>query len=258
MKKVYLYKGFERFWHWGQTLLVLTLMITGFEIHSSYNLLGYETAVIWHNYAAWAFIVLIIFAFFWHISTDQWRNYVPTRKNLKAQIEYYVTGIFKNAPHPTRKRTLSKLNPLQRIIYLGLIIIVLPVMVISGLFYMFFNYPTSGFEIASLQPIAVVHTLGAFLLIAFLIAHLYLITTGRTVFSNLKAMITGWEEMDDEEVKEIVEEAIENTGKIIISAKGDKSSKQVKDVVIEALEETEKKVKEDKLDGQKNKSNNKK
>jgi thiosulfate reductase cytochrome b subunit len=43
------------------------------------------------------------------------------------------------------------------------------------------------------------HTIGAFLLIVFVIAHLYLITTGHTVSSNLKAMITGFEELDDDD-----------------------------------------------------------
>jgi hypothetical protein len=35
--------------------------------------------------------------------------------------------------------------------------------------------------------------------VAFFIAHLYLITTGRTVTSNLKAMITGYEELSNED-----------------------------------------------------------
>jgi hypothetical protein len=30
----------------------------------------------------------------------------------------------------------------------------------------------------------------------FLVAHLYLVTTGHTVTSNLKAMITGYEELE--------------------------------------------------------------
>jgi thiosulfate reductase cytochrome b subunit len=34
--------------------------------------------------------------------------------------------------------------------------------------------------------------------LAFLIAHLYLITTGSTLTSNLKAMITGYEEIKDD------------------------------------------------------------
>ena len=252
MKKVYLYQGFERFWHWSQTILIISLLITGFEIHSSYELFGYENAVVWHNYGAWAFIILIVFAIFWHVSTDAWQDYIPTRVNLKAQLDYYLHGIFKNAPHPTKKRALSKLNPLQKLTYVALKVVIIPVMVLSGLLYYFFHYPVSGCEVSSLQPIAIFHTIGAFVLIAFLVVHLYLITTGHTITSNLKAMLTGWEEMGDEEAKEIIEEAIEEAGQKIISLKErfDSEEKHVKDLVIEALEETEQKVKDDKLKGQ--------
>lgn len=207
-KKVYIYKGFERFWHWTQALLIMFLALTGFEIHSSYSLFGFETAVNLHNKAAWGFIVLIVFAIFWHITTGEWKQYIPTTKNLKAQIEFYITGIFRNAPHPTKKTLLSKLNPLQRLVYLGLKILIIPVMVISGLLFMFFRYPQSGMiktvNIENLEIVALIHTLGAFLLITFLIVHLYLITTGHTITSNLKAMITGWEELeeDTEETKQ--------------------------------------------------------
>jgi len=250
MKKVYLYKGFERLWHWSQTILIFTLLATGFEINSSYELLGYRTAVEWHNYAAWSFVVLIVFAMFWHISTDAWRQYIPTKENFNAQINYYMFGIFRNAPHPTKKRALSKLNPLQRAVYFFLEVVIIPVMILSGLLYYFFHYPVGGTDLASLKYVAALHTLGAFILIAFVIVHLYLITTGRTLSSNLRAMVTGWEEMDDEEAKVIVEEAIEEAGQNIISMKNAKNDSAVKDIVIEALKETEEKIKENRLKGQ--------
>jgi len=44
----------------------------------------------------------------------------------------------------------------------------------------------------------VLHTIGAFALVSFVIVHMYLITTGHTITSNLKAMVTGYEELDDE------------------------------------------------------------
>jgi len=202
-KMVLVYKGFERFWHWTQSFLIIFLAITGFEIHSSYSLFGFATAVDLHNKAAWALIILVVFAIFWHITTGEWKQYLPTTKNLKAQIEFYLTGIFRNAPHPTQKTTISKLNPLQRLVYLGLKILVIPVMVISGLAYMFYRYPHAGViksaNMQDLEIIALVHTFGAFILIAFLVVHVYLITTGHTITSNLKAMITGWEELEDDE-----------------------------------------------------------
>jgi len=202
-KKVYVYQGFERFWHWNQALLIFLLAFTGFEIHSSYEFFGFETAVDIHNKAAWGFIILIVFAIFWHITTGEWKQYIPTTQNLKAQAEFYLFGIFRNAPHPTRKTIISKLNPLQRLVYLGLKLLVIPVMVISGLLFMFYRYPQGDtiamINIDNLEIIALVHTAGAFVLLSFVAVHLYLITTGHTVTSNLQAMITGWEELEDED-----------------------------------------------------------
>lgn len=59
-------------------------------------------------------------------------------------------------------------------------------------------------------------------MIAFLVVHLYLITTGHTVGSNLKAMITGWEDMNDKEINDIVEDIIHDTEKIIKPSKNKK------------------------------------
>lgn len=205
-KTVYIYKSFERFWHWTQALLIFFLAATGFEIHGSISFFGYQNAVEYHNIAAYAFIVLILFAVFWHFTTGEWKQYIPTAGNIKSEINYYLTGIFKNAPHPTKKTVLSKLNPLQKLVYLGLKILVIPVMVISGILYLFYRYPSQGsivgLKIESLETIALFHTAGAFLLSAFIIMHIYLMTTGATLTSNLKAMLTGYEELDDETEKE--------------------------------------------------------
>ncbi|HTY01661.1 MAG TPA: cytochrome b/b6 domain-containing protein [Bacteroidota bacterium] len=202
MKRTYVYRAFERFWHWTQAVLILFLALTGFEIHGSLAFFGYDQAVKYHSMAATAFLTLIAFAIFWHLTTGEWRQYLPTIRNLRAQAEFYLFGIFRNAPHPTRKTVLSKLNPLQRLVYLALKIVVFPGMVFSGLLYMFYRYPqrheVAALNIDGLQLVALVHTAGAFFLIAFLIVHLYLITTGETPSSNLRAMITGYEELPDE------------------------------------------------------------
>ena len=200
--RVPVYKGFERFWHWMQALLILFLACTGFEVHGSFAFLGFDQAVHYHRIAADAFIVLIVFAVFWHFTTGEWRQYLPTTRFLRAQAEYYVSGLFRGAPHPTKRTALSKLNPLQKLVYLSLKILVIPVMVVSGLLYMFYRYPQrhaiEALNVDGLRTIAVVHTAGAFFLVTFVVAHVYLITTGRTVTSNLKAMITGYEDLEEE------------------------------------------------------------
>jgi len=205
-KQVYIYKSFERFWHWMQAILIFFLGFTGFEIHGTYTFFGFRDAVRYHNFAAYIFIGLIVFAIFWHLTTGEYKQYIPTFQNIKAQLDYYIFGIFRNAPHPTKKSVLSKLNPLQKITYFGLKILVIPVSVTSGLLYMFYRYPTKhgveAINIQTLEFIAIFHTIAAIMLIAFIITHLYLITTGETVTSNLKAMLTGFEELEDEHKEE--------------------------------------------------------
>jgi formate dehydrogenase gamma subunit len=206
-KQVYVYKAFERFWHWMQAILIFFLAFSGFEIHGSYTFFGFQDAVKYHNIAAYMLIVLIVFAIFWHFSTGEWRQYVPSFNNIAAQLNYYILGIFKNAPHPTKKTVLTKLNPLQKLTYFGLKILVIPVIVSSGLLYMLYRYPQrhgiESLNIESLELIAIVHTIAAFMLVSFIITHLYLITTGEKVTTNLKAMLTGYEELDEhhDEVK---------------------------------------------------------
>lgn len=222
MRRSYVYKAFERFWHWAQAILIMFLAFSGFEIHGSINFFGFENAVKYHNIAAYMFLVLIAFAIFWHFTTGEWRQYIPTYEHMKAQLDYYLFGIFRNAPHPTKKTVLSKLNPLQRIVYFGLKILVIPVIVTSGLLYMFYRYPqrhgVEALNIQSLEVVALVHTAAAFLLVAFIITHLYLITTGKTVTSNLKAMFTGFEDLEDDmhatEEEKIVEEVVEEISSV--------------------------------------------
>ncbi len=112
--------------------------------------------------------------------------------------------MFKGEKHPTKKTALQKLNPLQRLIYLAFKLFMIPVVVISGLLYMFDKTIDANEVVViskfDLGTIALWHTFGAFLLIAFLIVHVYMTTTGHTYTSNIKAMITGYEEIETEEV----------------------------------------------------------
>jgi thiosulfate reductase cytochrome b subunit len=201
-KQVYIYKSFERFWHWMQAILIFFLAFTGFEIHGAYTFFGFRDAVSYHNFAAYMLIGLIAFAIFWHLTTGEWKQYIPTLENVKAQLNYYIFGIFRNAPHPTKKTVLTKLNPLQKLTYFGLKILVIPLSVTSGLLYIFYRYPSKhGIEainIQTLEAIAIIHTVAAILLVIFIVTHLYLITTGETVTSNLKAMLTGFEELEND------------------------------------------------------------
>jgi len=209
MKKVYIYNKYNRFWHWTQATLIIFLAITGLEVHGTYNLFGYEKAVYFHNNAAWSLIILIIFTIFWDFSIGEWKQYVPSLKFMKEQINYYIFGIFKNAPHPVHKTKYTKFNPLQRMTYLGLKMLIIPVMIGSGLLYFYFFSNLNNGNNLSLDWIAYLHTFGAFVLVGFVIIHVYLTTTGHTVTSSINAMVTGWEVMSDEDAKYAIEEGLQ-------------------------------------------------
>ncbi len=208
MKKVYIYNKYNRFWHWTQAALILFLAVTGFEIHGSFELFGYDKATYFHDNAAWALIILIVFTVFWDFTMGEWKQYVPSLKMMKEQINYYIFGIFKNAPHPVHKTKYTKFNPLQRMTYLGLKMFIIPTMIISGLLYFFFFSSLNTTNELNLEWIAYVHTFGAFILLGFVFIHVYLTSTGETITSSVEAMITGWECMSDEDAKYAFEEGL--------------------------------------------------
>ncbi len=198
--RVMIFKRFERFWHWAQAGLIIVLLFSGFEIHGSYKILGFEDAVTIHRTVAWSLVTLWVFAIFWHFTTDEWKQYVPTLKKVNAMIRYYLLGIFIRAPHPFRQTMLRKHNPLQRLAYLFLWVVISPMIWATGWAYIFYaRWEDFGLDqYLTLEQVAFFHAIGAFMMLVFLIAHMYLITTGRTVMAHMKAMLTGWEEIDPE------------------------------------------------------------
>jgi thiosulfate reductase cytochrome b subunit len=198
MSRTYIFTSFERFWHWTQALLIIGMLITGFEIHGTYALLGFEKAHIVHTTAVWALIGLWVFAIFWHLTTGEWRQYIPTTKNMDKIIRHYAYGIFKGEPHPFKITRAHKHNPMQAQTYLGVTVVVSPLLWLTGLAYLFHHELNAAGYHLDLALVATLHTIGAFMLLAFLVGHIYLGTTGHTVTAHFKAMITGWDEEHDE------------------------------------------------------------
>ena len=199
MKQALIFTRFERFWHGSQMLMIFALLASGFEIHGSYQLLGFKQAVMIHEITAWILIGLWIFALFWHLTTGQWRHYVPTSYQLSDVIRFYMVGIFKGENHPYRRRRWAKHNPLQRLAYLGLKMLLLPLIWGSGLFYMFYGLWMGAGAHPALPIVAGLHTAGAFLMLVFVIGHIYLTTTGETPTEHIKSMVTGYAEIEEDE-----------------------------------------------------------
>ena len=208
MTTIYLYTRYERFWHWLQMALIIILLVTGLEVHGTFKWLGFQTAVKVHNYAGITWLIAFAFFVFWVFTTGEWKQYIPTTKKMFEVVRYYAYGIFRGESHPFPKRKEAKHNPLQRLVYLNLAAFLLPVQMITGFLYWGYNSWTEwGLPGITLAVVAWIHMAGAFAIFTFIIVHVYMTTTGHSPLAHIKAMITGWEDVDASEKIEDWEKA---------------------------------------------------
>lgn len=198
--RIYLFKRFERFWHWSQAALVITMLITGFEIHGYLGGFAFKTALLIHGYSAWLLVTLWMFAIFWHFTTGEWKQYIPTFQKVVLVARHYAWGMFLGEDHPFHKTLQHKHNPLQRLAYLWLKLMINPLIWVSGMLLLIFSYNWIQLQPfgLTLTEVAWIHTAAAYMMLIFLIAHLYLTTTGHTPLAYIKSMVTGWEDSDEE------------------------------------------------------------
>lgn len=196
MRRVMIFSRFERFWHWSQMTLIFILLFSGFAIHGLHGLLDFQTAVIWHTVCAVALIVLWVFAIFWHLTTGNWRHYLPTAKGLWPVARYYAYGIFRGERHPYRKAFWRKHNPLQALTYLMLKLVLFPAIWLTGLAYLLYPlWSEAAIGSGLLAGVALVHTAAAYAILVFVIAHIYVLTIGHFI-AHVKPMLTGYDEID--------------------------------------------------------------
>ncbi|RMG02361.1 MAG: cytochrome B [Planctomycetota bacterium] len=204
-KRVLMYSAYERIWHWCQAAAILTLVVTGVAIHAPHYLpfVPMATAVWIHNALGLLLVLNAFLGLFYYVTTGTIRQFLPQPNDFLTlaakQARYYLVGMFRGEPHPLEKTPEHRLNPLQQITYLSILNVLLPFQVVTGLLMWGAQYrPDSVTALGGLGTVAAIHLAGAWLFGAFLIAHVYLTTTGPTPTSYLKAMIFGYEEIDDE------------------------------------------------------------
>jgi len=203
-RQVYLYTRYQRLWHWLMAASIVLLLLTGLEVHfvDCFPLLGFAHAVRLHNALALVLIVNAVLSLFYHLVTTDIRQFIPRGptlfRDVLSQARFYLHGIFVGAPHPLPRTPQRHLNPLQQVTYLMLLNVLIPFQVVTGiLIWLTGRQPGLAVDLPGLYLIAPLHNLGSWALLAFVVAHLYLITTGHTLGSNLRAMITGYDILDE-------------------------------------------------------------
>ncbi len=205
--KVYLHPLIERIWHWVHALCIVGLIITGIGIHWPASLAiigGLDTCVTLHNWIGW----ITVFDFgLWlalNILLNRLHHYIPRKHDLwpgsLIQAKYYAMDCFLGADHPYHPQPSNKFNPMQKISYLVVMAIIMPLLILTGLLYMYpvlFEGVIAAF--GGLHLVAIVHFVLAAACSAFLIVHIYLCTMGSTVTEDFKHMVSGYGEAHGEE-----------------------------------------------------------
>jgi thiosulfate reductase cytochrome b subunit len=197
-EKILLHPLIERLWHWFQALCIVMLIITGVVLHWPEKFSGwFQWAVKWHNWFGIAAVIAFLVWLVYNLVTGRISHYFPKKGEIPTgmikQAKFYGYGIFKHEPHPYAPTEDNKFNPLQKIAYLQFQVLLLPILLISGILYM---YPETfkGIinAIGGMRVLGIVHLILGGLFAAFLVAHLYLATTGETIGENFKAIIAGY------------------------------------------------------------------
>jgi len=209
-KRIYLQPTPVRIWHWLNAFGIMTLIVSGAQIRfpEYIGILGsYKSAVYLHNTAG--FVVAISFSlwFFYYmfISRTMADLYVPRAADLKTglvrQAKFYFLTYFlgwDNPHHPTPK---NKFNSMQKSVYLAIMFVMVPLVSLTGILLTNVD-PLRGLIIVvgGLKLLINTHFLLACCLTAFLPTHVYLATLGHSPMEHIKAMWTGWEEDEQEDV----------------------------------------------------------
>lgn len=203
LKEVYMYSVYERLWHWLQTFVILLLLFTGLVIHrpDTFGIFSFRYVVLTHNILAVILAINAGLSLFYHLASGEIKQYIPRPRGFFdqafEQAIYYIRGIFKGAEHPFEKTPDSKLNPLQQITYFGILNVLLPLIGITGILMWGSQLlPDVSARIGGLTYLAPFHTLIAWLFASFIVAHVYLTTTGPKPLAAIRAMVGGWDEVE--------------------------------------------------------------
>jgi thiosulfate reductase cytochrome b subunit len=203
-RRVHMYDAYRRFWHWLQAISIVALLFTGLIIHRPdvFAAISFPGVVVLHNTLAAILVVNAALSLFYHLATERMQEYIPRPYGFFddsiRQAKYYVSGIFKGEAHPFEKRPDDRMNPIQKLTYFGILNVLLPLQIVTGaLMWGVQWWPAAAATLGGLPWLAPFHSLVAWLFGTFIVGHVYLTTTGATPLEGMRAMVTGYEEVED-------------------------------------------------------------
>jgi thiosulfate reductase cytochrome b subunit len=202
-EQIYFYPVWVRIWHALNAILCLMLIVTGFSLQYSnpdFSIVNFRLAVFLHNFSGISLTISYFLFFFGNLFTDNGKYYKLKIEGLRIrlwkQLRYYAYGFFVNEEAPFPVTTKSKFNPLQQFSYIIALYAALPLLFITGWALLFPEFILKKlFGISGIFLTAQLHMLMGFLIVLFLMIHLYVSTMGKSPLSNFKSIVTGWQKL---------------------------------------------------------------
>jgi len=199
-KLIYIHPIPVRIWHWINASSFVLMILTGLQIRYAeiLNIITLSDAITIHNYVGFVIIANFFIWLTYYLASGNVKIYIPDTENVidqaVKQVKYYGYGIFVGKPNPHIMTPENKFNPLQQLTYLGIMFVLLPAQIMSGLFL----WKIKGYEgyinlLGGIKIIDTIHVLLFFVFTSFLFIHCYLATLGHTPLAHFKAMFTGYE-----------------------------------------------------------------
>lgn len=207
MRRLYIHPLPLRIWHWTNAVCFVLLVLTGIQIRyiGLVNVVSFHTAVVFHNWVGLIVTANFFIWFFLHIFSPKARFYhaelnpVTLFKGSLNQFIYYSYGIFKGRPNPFHLSESCKFNPLQALTYQVVMLIMVPVQCITGLLlWDITRFAKLVDFFGGVRVVDTVHVVNFIVIVCYIPLHAYLASLGRTPSEHYKAMITGYEDVEDE------------------------------------------------------------
>ncbi len=206
MARIYVNPLPVRIWHWTNALLFIVLIFTGVQIRylDLFQWLSFRNAVVVHNWVAFALIANFFVWLLFYLFSDRNRAYQPEFNIVKLadacfrQMKYYGYGMFKGEANPHVIDPYDKFNPLQRMLYQILMLFLLPLQFATGLLLWDVKRFSNAIElVGGIRVVDTVHVLIFIFFVFYMFFHPYLATLGHTPTAHIKAMVTGYEDVDE-------------------------------------------------------------
>jgi thiosulfate reductase cytochrome b subunit len=206
MTRIYVNPLPVRIWHWVNAIGFVVLILTGLNIRYAdvLGLVSFPTAVAVHNYTGLALIANYFVWLCFYLFTDKITVYHPEldpRKYFKDSLKqalYYGYGIFRGQPNPHHATPYRKFNALQSTMYQIIMMVLVPVQFYTGLLlWDLERFAGSVQFLGGVRVVATIHVLLFIFFTAFIFGHVYLASLGHTASAHFKAMITGYEDVEE-------------------------------------------------------------